>query len=73
VVHDWGSNIITIQGNGTIRTITITKHLGGEVKKLEVLLCYNYQNGITNEDKDIIFNTKPKLFSIGTINLFDTI
>jgi hypothetical protein len=73
VAHDWGSNIITIQGNGTIRTITITKHLGGEVKKLEVLLCYNYQNGITNEDKDIIFNTKPKLFSIGTINLLDTI
>jgi hypothetical protein len=33
VAHDWGSNIITIQGNGTIKTITITKHLGGEVKR----------------------------------------
>jgi hypothetical protein len=28
VAHDWGSNIITIQGNGTLQTITITKHLG---------------------------------------------
>jgi hypothetical protein len=27
VAHDWGSNIITIQGNGIIRTIIVTKHL----------------------------------------------
>jgi len=33
VAHDWGSNIITIQGNGTIKKITVTKHLGGEVKR----------------------------------------
>jgi hypothetical protein len=39
-----------------------------------VLLClYDYQNGITNEEKDIIFATKPKLFSIKTINLPKTI
>ncbi len=42
VAHDWGSNIVTIQGNGTIKTIIITKHLGGETIKPEVLLCYNY-------------------------------
>ncbi len=35
MAHDWGSNIITIQGNGTIRIITVTKRLGGEIKKLE--------------------------------------
>jgi hypothetical protein len=51
MAHDWGSNTITIQGNGTVKTITVTKHLGGEVKKLEVLLCYDYQNGITNKKK----------------------
>jgi hypothetical protein len=33
VAHDWGSNIVTIQGNGTIKTIIVTKHLGGEVRK----------------------------------------
>jgi hypothetical protein len=38
-----------------------------------VLLLYNYQNGIINEEKYIIFVVKPKLFSIGTINLFETI
>jgi len=69
VAHDWGSKIVTIQRNGTVRTITITKHLGGEVRKPKVLLCYNYQNGITDEEEDIIFVIKLELFSIGTINL----
>jgi len=36
MAHDWGSNIVTIQGNGTIRTIIITIHLGGE----EEQRCY---------------------------------
>jgi hypothetical protein len=73
VAHDWGSNIITIQGNGIIKTITVTKRLGGEVRRPKLLLCYNYQNGITNEEEDIIFVTKPKLFSIGTISLPEVI
>ncbi len=42
VAHDWGGNIITTQGNGTIKTIIITKRLGGEVKRPKVLLCYDY-------------------------------
>jgi hypothetical protein len=49
VAYDWGSNTATIKGNGTIKTITITKHLGGEVRRPEVLLCYNYQNGIIDD------------------------
>jgi len=43
------------------------KHLGGEVRKPEVLLCYHYDNGITYEEEYIIFATKPNLFSIRTI------
>ncbi len=73
VAHDWGSNIVTIQRNGTTRTITITKHLGSEVRRPKMLLCYDYQNGITYEEEDIIFATKLELFSIGTINLLETI
>ncbi len=46
MAHDLGNNIVTIQGNGTVKTITVTKHLGGEVRKPKMLLCYNYQNGI---------------------------
>jgi hypothetical protein len=73
VAHDWGSNIITIQRNEIIRTIIVTKNLRDEVRRPKVLLCYDYHNGITNEEEDIIFATKPKLFSIGTINLPETI
>ncbi len=50
VAHDWGSNIVTIQGNGTVRIITVTKHLGGEVKKLEV-----FSIGTINLPKTIQF------------------
>jgi hypothetical protein len=60
VAHDWGNNTITIEGNGTIRTIIVTKHW--EVKQ-EVLLCYDYHNGNINEEENhfcyrnkIIFN-----------------
>jgi len=42
VAHDWGINTITIQGNGIVKTIIITKHLGGEVKRPKMLLCYDY-------------------------------
>ncbi len=73
VAHDWGNNIVTIQGNGTIKTIIVTKHLGGEVKKPKVLLCYDYQNGIIDEKEDIIFVEEPNLFSIRTIGLHETI
>ncbi len=33
VAHDWGSNIVVIQRNGTVLTIIITKHLGSEVRR----------------------------------------
>jgi len=32
-------------------------------------MCYDYQNGITDEEEDIIFATKLELFLITTINL----
>jgi hypothetical protein len=38
VAHDWGNNIVTIQGNGIIKTITVTKRLGGEVRRQNVFM-----------------------------------
>ncbi len=69
VAHDWGSNIVTIQGNGIVRTITVTKHLGGEVRRPKMLLCYDYQNGIIDEEENIMFTIELELFLIGIINL----
>jgi hypothetical protein len=51
VTHDWGNNMIIIQGNGIVKTITMTKHLGINLKKPKVLLCFDYQNGITYEEE----------------------
>ncbi len=61
--------MITIQGNGTIWTIAMTKHLGTKLKRLKVLLYFDYQNGITNEEKDLMFANEVELFSIAIINL----
>jgi hypothetical protein len=41
VAHDWGSNIVTIQGNGTAITITVTKRLGGEGRRPKMLFGVN--------------------------------
>ncbi len=73
VAHDWGINIISIQKNGIVKSIIVTKHFEGEGRKLKVLLCYDYQNNVTDEEEDIIFVIEPKLFSIGIISLHETI
>jgi hypothetical protein len=67
--HDPGTNIITIQGNGIVRTITITKHLSSQTKCREFFFHYDFQNGFTKEEQDISFTTKPSLFFIDTISL----
>ncbi len=68
VIHDWGNNFITIEGNGTLQPITITKHLDNNNKHLEVLLCYDMIEGVTNKE-EIFLATKPYLFTIETIAL----
>jgi hypothetical protein len=50
---------MTIQRNGMVWTIVVIKHLKAKVKWLKVLLCYDYQNGVTNEEGDIIFGIEP--------------
>jgi hypothetical protein len=50
---------VTVQGNGMVKTIVMTKHLGAKVEQPKMLLCYDYHNGIINEKEDIIFVIKP--------------
>jgi hypothetical protein len=66
--HNWGNNIVTIQGNIMVKTIVVTKHMGIEVKMPKVL-CYSYLNGIIDEEEDIILAIELKLFNICTISL----
>ncbi len=55
---------------GIIKTKLVTKKLGAPTKQLEVLLCYDFHFGIFNEEKDLMFTTKPRLFSIGMLPKF---
>ncbi len=71
VTHDWGNNVITIQGNGTIRTILVNKKLGVETRRPQVLVYYDLMQRLTDEEEDLIFETELELFSIGTITLLE--
>jgi hypothetical protein len=66
VKHDWGNNVIIVQGNGIVRIISINKKLGAKTRRLQILVCYDLMEGLTNEKEDLIFETKPELFSIST-------
>jgi len=67
VIHDWGTNIITIQGIGIVKTIPITKKLSIQTKRPEVLVCCDFHSGISNDKEDVMFVIELHLFSIGTI------
>jgi len=70
VRHDQRNTVITVQGKGTIRTISINKKLGSiETRRLQVLVYYDLMEGLTNEEEDLIFEIEPKMFSIGIITI----
>ncbi len=69
VICDRGTNLITIEGNGAIRMILVTKRLDVNTKWPKVLLCYDFTNDITNEEEEILLQVELELFTIGTISL----
>lgn len=52
-----------------MKTIVVTKRLNNQTKSPKVPLCYDFQNRITNVEKDIVFDTKVELLLIDTIVL----
>jgi len=69
VTHDWGNNLISIESSGTICPIMTTKHLDNNTKHLEVLFYYNFVNGVTYEEEDMLLAAELNLFIISTIIL----
>ncbi len=69
VSHDWVTNIVTIQGINIIITILVTKQFSVQTKRLEVLVCYDFHFGISDEKKDVMFAIELDLISIGTITI----
>ncbi len=61
--------MITIQSNGTIKTILVNKKLGAKTKKPQVVICYDLLEGVTYAMEDLIFETKLEFLSIGIITI----
>lgn len=55
------------QGYNIIFKITITKHLGDDTKRPKIIMCYDFRLRIINDEEDMMFMAKLKLFFIGTI------
>ena len=71
VTHDWGNNMITIHGNGKQVTISVTKSLGAETKRPDVLVCYDLKRGITDEEEEILLLAHLNLVTIAIISMAD--
>jgi hypothetical protein len=57
VTHDWGNNVIIVQGNGIVRTISVIMKLGVETTRTQSLVCYDLMEGLPDEEEDLIFET----------------
>ncbi len=57
VTHDWGNNVIIVQGNGIVKIILVNKKLGAKTKRPQVLIYYDMMEGLTYEEEDLIFET----------------
>jgi hypothetical protein len=57
VSHDWGTNIVTIQGTDVVRTILVTKKFDVQTKRPKVLVCYDFHFGIFDDEEDVMFAT----------------
>jgi hypothetical protein len=42
VIDGWGINMVTIEGNGIIKTIFVSKYLSGNIRRLVTIVSYNF-------------------------------
>jgi len=47
--------------------------LGAKTRRPQILIYYDLLKGLTNEEEDLIFETKLELFSIGAITISNEI
>ena len=68
VRHDWADDQIQIMGNGTVKTVKINRQLGYEAVTPHALVCYNFAEGITDDEETILLAADPTLQLVGTID-----
>ena len=68
VMHDWANDQVQIMGNGTVKTVKINRQLGYEAVTPHALVCYNFADGITDDEETIFVVADPTLQLVGTID-----
>ena len=68
VIHDWANDQVQIMGNGTVKTVKINRQLGCEAVTPHALVCYNFAEGITDDEETILFAADPTLQPVETID-----
>jgi hypothetical protein len=63
VSHNYGTDIVIVQGTCIIRAIHVTKKLSVQTKRPKILVCYDFHSGIFDEEMDMMFSTELDLFS----------
>ncbi len=71
VIHDWGTNMVTVEGNGIVKTIFVSKYLNGNIGRPQIIINYNFMEGVTYEEEETMCSFELYLLSIGMITLFD--
>ena len=68
VIHDWANDQVQIMGNGTVKKVKINCQLGYEAVTPHALVCYNFAEGITDDEETILLAADPILQLVGTID-----
>jgi hypothetical protein len=55
-------------GNGTVRTVHISRQLGFDAITPKVLVCYNLVEGVTNKEEAMLLAADESLQPLGTID-----
>ena len=55
-------------GNGTVKTVKINRQLGYEAVTPNALVCFNFVEGITDDEETILLAADPTLQLVGTID-----
>ena len=68
VIHDWANDQVQIMGNGTVKTVKINCQLGYEAVTPHALVCYNFAEGIIDDEETILLAADSTLQPVGTID-----
>jgi hypothetical protein len=50
--------MVTIKGNGIVKTMFVSKHLNGNIKEPQMILNYNFMEGVKDEEEILFFFTR---------------